>query len=89
MKTDIHPDYHDITVEMTNGETFQTRSTWGKKGDVFKLEVDCHSHNAWKKGGGAFVNKKAEKVAQFNKRYGNLGLASGAGAAEADQKQSD
>ncbi len=34
MKQNIHPDYHMITVQMTNGDTFQTRSTWGKEGDT-------------------------------------------------------
>ncbi|MEC9201503.1 MAG: 50S ribosomal protein L31, partial [Pseudomonadota bacterium] len=29
MKKDIHPDYHMITVVMTDGSTFQTRSTYG------------------------------------------------------------
>ena len=28
MKADTHPDYHMITVQMTDGTTFQTRSTW-------------------------------------------------------------
>ena len=31
MQKDIHPDYHEITVEMTDGSTFKTRSTWGKE----------------------------------------------------------
>ena len=30
MKKKIHPDYHDIKVVMTDGSTFNTRSTWGK-----------------------------------------------------------
>ena len=29
MKSGSHPDYHMINVEMTDGTTFQTRSTWG------------------------------------------------------------
>ncbi|MDP7486623.1 MAG: 50S ribosomal protein L31, partial [Alphaproteobacteria bacterium] len=28
MKADIHPDYHEITVVMTDGTEFKTRSTW-------------------------------------------------------------
>jgi len=34
MKNDIHPDYHMITVKMTDGTEYQTRSTWGKEGDT-------------------------------------------------------
>ena len=39
MKKDTHPDYHKITVEMTDGTTFETRSTWGKEGDTLKLDI--------------------------------------------------
>ena len=39
MKKDIHPDYHNIKVEMTDGTQFETRSTWGKEGEVLKLEI--------------------------------------------------
>ncbi len=37
MKKDIHPDYHTIKVEMTDGTQFETRSTWGKQGEVLRL----------------------------------------------------
>ena len=47
MKKSIHPDYHPITVVMTDGTTFQTRSTWGKSGDSMRLEIDPISHPAW------------------------------------------
>jgi large subunit ribosomal protein L31 len=47
MKPDIHPKYHDITVVMTDGTKFQTRSTWGKPGDVMQLDIDPKSHPAW------------------------------------------
>ena len=39
MKKDIHPNYHTIKVEMTDGTQFETRSTWGKEGEVLKLEI--------------------------------------------------
>ena len=47
MKADTHPDYHFITVQMTDGTTFQTRSTWGKEGDTMALDIDPKSHPAW------------------------------------------
>ncbi|HIC71213.1 MAG TPA: 50S ribosomal protein L31, partial [Alphaproteobacteria bacterium] len=28
MKKDIHPDYHEIAVIMTDGTEYKTRSTW-------------------------------------------------------------
>jgi len=72
MKADIHPDYHTITVEMTDGTTYQTRSTWGKEGDRMKLEIDPKSHPAWT--GGTRVVQEGGRVARFKDRYKNLGL---------------
>jgi len=40
MKADTHPDYHFITVVMTDGTTYQTRSTYGKEGDKLALDID-------------------------------------------------
>ena len=40
MKKNIHPNYHSIKVEMTDGTQFETKSTWGKEGEVLKLEID-------------------------------------------------
>ena len=47
MKKDIHPDYHMITVAMTDGTTYQTRSTYGKEGDTLQLDIDPKTHPAW------------------------------------------
>ena len=47
MKKNIHPDYHEIEVEMTDGTKFKTRSTWGKASDTLKLEIDPKPHPAW------------------------------------------
>ena len=38
MKKEIHPDYHTIKVQLTDGSTFETKSTYGKEGDVLKLD---------------------------------------------------
>ena len=43
MKKDIHPNYHTIKVEMTDGTQFETKSTWGAEGDILKLEIDPKS----------------------------------------------
>ena len=48
MKAAIHPDYHEITVVMTDGTEYTTRTTWGKPGDTMRLDIDCLSHPAWK-----------------------------------------
>ena len=47
MKKDIHPDYHEITLVMTDGSERKTRSTMGKPGDVLKLDIDPKTHPAW------------------------------------------
>ena len=68
MKKDIHPDYHKITVEMTDGTTFETRSTWGKEGDTLKLDIDPSSHPAWIGGGHKLVDRDG-RVGKFNKKF--------------------
>lgn len=47
MKKDIHPNYHKITVMMTDGTEFETRSTYGKENDKLRLDVDITTHPAW------------------------------------------
>jgi large subunit ribosomal protein L31 len=73
MKTEIHPDYHDITVVMTDGTKYQTRSTYGKAGDVLNLEIDPKSHPAWT-GGQQRLNESGGQLARFNKRFSGIGL---------------
>ncbi len=75
MKKDIHPDYHPITVIMTDGHTYQTRSTYGKPGDTLRLEIDPTSHPAWT-GGQQRMLDTGGQLARFNKRFANLGIKS-------------
>jgi large subunit ribosomal protein L31 len=85
MKADIHPDYHEITVEMTNGEKFKTRSTYGKKGDTLKLDVDITTHPAWT-GAVGFIDENASKIASFKKKFGGLDF-SGSSAKVQEKKE--
>lgn len=73
MKADTHPDYHEIKVVMTDGTEYTTRSTYGKEGDVIKLDVDPLTHPAWQGGTGKVVEKG--QLSKFEKRFGNFGLA--------------
>ena len=73
MKEKIHPDYHTITVVMTDGSKYQTRSTYGKEGDTLHLEIDPKVHPAWTGGNTRLVNEGGQ-VARFNKRFGGLSL---------------
>ena len=72
MKKDIHPDYHEITLVMTDGSERKTRSTWGKPGDVLKLDIDPKTHPAWT--GQHRIVDSGGQVARFNKRFSNLGI---------------
>ncbi len=68
MKPDIHPKYHDITVVMTDGTKFKTRSSWGKPGDEMQLDIDPKSHPAWTGGGQRLVDTGGQ-LSKFSKRY--------------------
>ncbi len=73
MKSDIHPEYHEITVVMTDGTEFKTRSTWGSEGDTLRLDIDPLSHPAWIGGNQRLVDTGGQ-VARFNKRFKNFGV---------------
>ena len=73
MKPGIHPDYHRITVKMTDGSEYSTRSTYGKEGDTLSLDIDPTSHPAWVGGAGKMLDAGGQ-VARFNKRFSGFGL---------------
>ena len=66
MKKKIHPNYHKIKVVMTDGSSFETRSTWGKDGDTLNLYIDPKSHSSWVGGKQKILDKG--RVSKFNKR---------------------
>lgn len=72
MKAQIHPDYHEITVVMTDGTQFKTRSTMGKAGDTLRLDIDPKTHPAWT--GQQRMMDTGGQVAKFNKRFAGLGI---------------
>src|SRR3977135_3978069 len=68
MKAEIHPEYHMITVVMTDGTEYQTRSTWGKAGDKLNLDIDSKSHPAWI-GGAQQLLDRGGRVSRFQKKF--------------------
>jgi large subunit ribosomal protein L31 len=80
----IHPDYHTITVVMTDGSRYETRSTWGKEGDVLTLDVDPKTHPAWVGG----VNlRQTGRMEKFSNRFGGISSINKApGGAAAEKK---
>ncbi len=71
MKENIHPDYHDITVVMTDGTEFKTRSTWGKAGDTMRLDIDPKTHPAWT--GISKLVDRGGQLTKFNSRFAGIG----------------
>ena len=69
---DIHPDYHEITVQMTDGTEYKTRSTYGEPGDTLRLDIDPKTHPAYT--GQHRLIDTGGQVAKFNKRYEGIGI---------------
>ncbi|MBM3491517.1 MAG: 50S ribosomal protein L31 [Alphaproteobacteria bacterium] len=72
MKKDTHPDYHEITVVMTDGTQFKTRSTYGQPGAVLQLDIDPKTHPAWT--GGPQRVLDTGRVAKFRSKFKELKL---------------
>ena len=68
MKSEGHPDYHFITVVMTDGTTYQTRSTYGSEGDTLTLDIDSKSHPAWT-GGNQTLLDRGGRLSRFNDKF--------------------
>ena len=90
MKEKIHPDYHEITVVMTDGSSFKTKSTWGKAGATMRLDIDPKTHPAWT---GVRQNvDRGGRVQRFKDRFGmtgTTGAGMGAGTKSAGAKPTD
>ena len=69
VKSSLHPNYREITVEMTNVTKFKTRSTVSN--DLLKLDIDPTTHPAWTKDAN-YVNTKATEVSKFNNKFKGL-----------------
>ena len=68
VKKDTHPDYHKITVVMTDGTQFDTYSTYGAEGQKLQLDIDPKTHPAWT-GGGAHIVDRGGRVSKFKKKF--------------------
>ncbi|RME35822.1 MAG: 50S ribosomal protein L31 [Gammaproteobacteria bacterium] len=69
MKPNIHPDYHEITVICSCGNSFRTRSTLAQ--DELHLDV-CSACHPFYTGKQKIVDT-AGRVDKFNKKFGALG----------------
>ena len=68
MKSEGHPDYHFITVVMTDGTEYKTRSTYGKEGDTLQLDIDPSTHPAWT-GGNQNLMDRGGRVSRFKDKF--------------------
>ena len=68
MKKEGHPDYHIINVVMTDGSTYQTRSTMGAAGHTLALDIDPKTHPAWT-GGQAAMLDRGGRLSRFKERF--------------------
>ena len=64
MKKGIHPSYKEVTVHMTDGTSFVTRSCY--KGEKMVLEIDSKSHPFFT--GKQMLVDTAGRVDRFKKR---------------------
>ena len=65
MKPDIHPNYTDITVTCSCGDSFKTRSTLGQDLSV-EVCSQCHPFYTGKQK----ILDTAGRVDRFNRKYG-------------------
>ena len=67
MKTGIHPEYSDMKVTCTCGNTFTTRSTLGEDLNV-EVCSECHPFYTGKQK----IVDTAGRVEKFRKKYGGM-----------------
>ena len=65
MKKGIHPEYHEINVTLTTGETVKMGSSVKKD---LVLSSDRYNHSAWT-GQRANVGDKGARAGEFKKKF--------------------
>lgn len=67
MKKGIHPEYNEVTVVLSDGSEIQTRSTIKTADGIIKSEIDSKNHPFYNKD--QKIQKKADRIDRFNRRY--------------------
>ncbi|MDD5180871.1 MAG: 50S ribosomal protein L31 [Gallionellaceae bacterium] len=73
MKADIHPQYNEITVNCSCGNTFKTKSTMGKPLHV-EVCSECHPFYT----GTQKIVDTAGRIEKFNQKYNKPGVKAAA-----------
>ncbi len=68
MKADIHPNYSDVKVICSCGNSFETRSTIGKEEIHLDVCAQCHPFYTGKQK----IVDTAGRVDKFRRKYGGL-----------------
>ena len=68
MKQDTHPDYHDVVVTCSCGNTFTTRSTMEKENFSIEVCSECHPFYTGKQK----IVDSTGRVDKFNQKFGNM-----------------
>ncbi|MFT6077596.1 MAG: ribosomal protein L31 [Myxococcota bacterium] len=71
--TTKHPTQHKISLLMSNKESIEILTTWGKEGEVLKADIDPFNHPAWQDGNKSFVNPNDDNMNKFIKKFGGFG----------------
>jgi len=68
MKKGIHPDYHFVNVQLNDGTSYRTRTTWGTPDQKLTLDIDPTTHPAWT-GGQHQLLDRGGRLTRFNKKF--------------------
>ena len=68
MKKGIHPAYHFVDVQLNDGTTYKTRTTYGQAGQKITLDIDPSTHPAWT-GGQQQLMDRGGRLSRFNKKF--------------------
>jgi large subunit ribosomal protein L31 len=68
MKANLHPQYHMVNVQMTDGTTYPTRTTWGEADAKLQLVIDPLNHPAYT--GERRMIDSMGRMEKFMKKYG-------------------
>jgi large subunit ribosomal protein L31 len=71
-QVDIHPKQHKIVAQLNDGSKIDIVTSYGKDGEVLKLDIDPTNHPAWQADGKSFINVNDDRVSKFNKKFGGF-----------------
>ena len=71
-RKEIHPEYHEITLILTDKTEIKTMSTFGEAGARIALEIDPLSHSAWQTDTGKI--KITGAAAKFASKFGVMNI---------------